>query len=87
VRLALSAGVPVSAPRSPSPHSPSPFPPQEDKYALFDSLDTVQASLKISSGVLATLLPNPDRMRSALNSFMLATDLSEYLVRKGVPFR
>jgi len=60
---------------------------QEDKYALFDSLDTVQAALKISSGVLATLLPNPERMRGALNSFMLATDLSEYLVRKGVPFR
>jgi len=60
---------------------------QEDKYALFDTLDTVQAALKITSGVLATLTPNAERMRGALNSFMLATDLSEYLVRKGVPFR
>jgi argininosuccinate lyase len=60
---------------------------QEDKQALFDSIDTVQASLKITSGVLATLTPNAARMRGALNSFMLATDLSEYLVRKGVPFR
>jgi len=60
---------------------------QEDKQALFDSLDTVQAALKITSGVLATLQPAAARMRGALNSFMLATDLSEYLVRKGVPFR
>jgi len=36
-----------------------------------------QAALKIASGVLSTLTPNPDRMRKALNSFMLATDLSE----------
>uniref|UniRef100_A0A6T7IZX9 Argininosuccinate lyase n=1 Tax=Coccolithus braarudii TaxID=221442 RepID=A0A6T7IZX9_9EUKA len=60
---------------------------QEDKQALFDTLETVEAALKIASGVLATLEPQPQRMRAALNSFMLATDLSEYLVRKGVPFR
>lgn len=60
---------------------------QEDKQALFDSLDTAEAALQIASGVLATLTPNEERMRGALNSFMLATDLSEYLVRKGVPFR
>jgi len=60
---------------------------QEDKAALFDSLDTAEAALQIASGVLATLTPNAARMRAALNSFMLATDLSEYLVRKGVPFR
>ncbi|KAL1528923.1 hypothetical protein AB1Y20_010245 [Prymnesium parvum] len=60
---------------------------QEDKAALFDTLDTAEAALQIAGGVLATLTPQPDRMRGALNSFMLATDLSEYLVRKGVPFR
>jgi len=60
---------------------------QEDKQALFDTLGTIEAALQIASGVLATLTPQPDRMRAALNSFMLATDLSEYLVRKGVPFR
>ena len=37
--------------------------------------------------MLATLTPKPERMKAALSSFMLATDLSEYLVRKGVPFR
>ncbi|EOD08961.1 hypothetical protein EMIHUDRAFT_105697 [Emiliania huxleyi CCMP1516] len=75
--------------------------PRSQCTALFDSLDTVQAALKITSGVLATLQPAAARMRGAqqlplpllpavrgaLNSFMLATDLSEYLVRKGVPFR
>ena len=60
---------------------------QEDKEALFDALDTAKAALQIATGVLATLEPKPDRMRAALSSFMLATDLSEYLVRKGVPFR
>jgi len=60
---------------------------QEDKQALFDALDTAEAALQIADGVLATLTPNAERMRGALNSFMLATDLSEYLVRKGVPFR
>mmetsp|Transcript_41014 Transcript_41014/g.68137 ORF Transcript_41014/g.68137 Transcript_41014/m.68137 type:complete len:457 (-) Transcript_41014:476-1846(-) len=60
---------------------------QEDKQALFDVLDTARASLQIACGVLTTLEPQADRMRAALNSFMLATDLSEYLVRKGVPFR
>ena len=60
---------------------------QEDKAALFDALDTAEAALQIAQGVLATLTPNAERMKAALNSFMLATDLSEYLVRKGVPFR
>ena len=60
---------------------------QEDKQALFDNLETAEAALQIAQGVLATLTPNETRMRNALNSFMLATDLSEYLVRKGVPFR
>ena len=60
---------------------------QEDKQALFDALGTAEAALQIADGVLATLTPREEKMRKALNSFMLATDLSEYLVRKGVPFR
>lgn len=60
---------------------------QEDKAALFDALDTAEAALQIAQGVLSTITPKPEKMRAALNSFMLATDLSEYLVRKGVPFR
>ena len=56
---------------------------QEDKQALFDALDTAEAALQIAQGVLSTLTPNEERMKGALNSFMLATDLSEYLVRKG----
>jgi argininosuccinate lyase len=55
---------------------------QEDKKALFECLDTAEAGLQIAAGVLSTLTPNETRMRAALNSFMLATDLSEYLVRK-----
>lgn len=39
------------------------------------------------AGVLSTLKIKPDRMRAALSGDMLATDLAEYLVRKGVPFR
>ncbi|KAF8575800.1 argininosuccinate lyase [Ramaria rubella] len=60
---------------------------QEDKEALFDAVDTVSASFKIAEGVLATLTVNPEKMRQALTMDMLATDLADYLVRKGTPFR
>lgn len=60
---------------------------QEDKTALFDVVDTVQDCLQIATGVLATMTPNGDKMRDFLVTEMLATDLAEYLVRKGVPFR
>ena len=60
---------------------------QEDKEAIFGALSTAEDALNIATGVLATLNPKPERMKAALSSFMLATDLSEYLVRKGVPFR
>eukprot|EP00457_Paulinella_chromatophora_P003449 gb/GEZN01003457.1/.p1 GENE.gb/GEZN01003457.1/~~gb/GEZN01003457.1/.p1 ORF type:complete len:466 (+),score=72.24 gb/GEZN01003457.1/:432-1829(+) len=60
---------------------------QEDKPALFDAADTMRACVPIASGVLATLTVRPDRMRKALAPEMLATDLADYLVRKGVPFR
>jgi argininosuccinate lyase len=60
---------------------------QEDKEPMFDAADTVAGSLQIAAGVLATLSINPEKMRASLSADMLATDLAEYLVRKGVPFR
>ena len=60
---------------------------QEDKEPLFDTADTLSASIQIACGVLSTMTPNPAAMQLALTPAMLATDLAEYLVRKGVPFR
>lgn len=57
---------------------------QEDKEPLFDAVDTVSRSLQIANGVLATMNIFPEKMRAALTPDMLATDLAEYLVRKGV---
>ncbi|MCL4862219.1 MAG: argininosuccinate lyase, partial [Caldilineaceae bacterium] len=60
---------------------------QEDKEPLFDTVDNLSGSLQIATGVLSTLTTHPIAMRAALTSEMLSTDLAEYLVRKGVPFR
>jgi argininosuccinate lyase len=60
---------------------------QEDKEPLFDAVDTLHGTLPIAAGVLSTLEPVPARMRARLAPEMLATDLADYLVRKGVPFR
>ncbi|KAG9406021.1 hypothetical protein AC1031_003943 [Aphanomyces cochlioides] len=60
---------------------------QEDKSALFYVIDTMVDCTQIAAGVLATLTPNEAKMRSFLVTEMLATDLAEYLVRRGVPFR
>ncbi|KAF9053584.1 argininosuccinate lyase [Hymenopellis radicata] len=60
---------------------------QEDKEPLFDSVDNVGASLKIAEGVVATLEVHGAKMRKALTMDVLATDLADYLVRKGIPFR
>lgn len=60
---------------------------QEDKEPLFDAVDTLAGCIQISTGVLSTLTINPIKMKAALSIEMLATDLAEYLVRKGVPFR
>jgi len=60
---------------------------QEDKVPLFQAVDTVKDCLAIATGVIATLKPNPDMLMKALCPEMLATDLADYLVRKGVPFR
>lgn len=60
---------------------------QEDKEPLFDAVETIQRSLQIATGVVSTMNIFPERMRAALTPDMLATDLAEYLVRKGIPFR
>lgn len=60
---------------------------QEDKEPLFDAADTLAMTLPIVTGVIQTLRVNADKMRAALDESMLATDLAEYLVRRGVPFR
>lgn len=60
---------------------------QEDKEPLFDAVDTVSASLQIAEGVIATLTVNKENMAKALSMDLLATDVADYLVRKGVPFR
>ena len=60
---------------------------QEDKEALFDALDTLAIELPIASGVIRTLKINTRRMAASLDAATLATDLADYLVRKGVPFR
>ena len=60
---------------------------QEDKEPLFDAIETLAGALPIAAGALATLSVNGERMNQALAPEMLATDLAEYLVRKGVPFR
>lgn len=60
---------------------------QEDKVPLFDAVDTVKDCLAIATGVIVTMKPNPEMLKKALSPEMLATDLADYLVRKGVPFR
>ncbi|KAJ6455691.1 argininosuccinate lyase [Mycena sanguinolenta] len=60
---------------------------QEDKEPLFDSVDNISASLKIAEGVIATMDVHADKMFKALTMDVLATDLADYLVRKGIPFR
>ena len=60
---------------------------QEDKEALVETVDTLQLELPIVAGVIRTLQVNAEEMRAALDDALLATDLADYLVRKGVPFR
>mmetsp|Transcript_2452 Transcript_2452/g.4529 ORF Transcript_2452/g.4529 Transcript_2452/m.4529 type:complete len:289 (-) Transcript_2452:119-985(-) len=60
---------------------------QEDKVPLFQAVDTVKDCLAIATGVIVTMKPNPEMLKKALSPEMLATDLADYLVRKGVPFR
>jgi argininosuccinate lyase len=60
---------------------------QEDKAFLFDAVDTLLLTLPAVRGAIETLQPVTDRMRAALSSSLLATDLADGLVGEGVPFR
>jgi argininosuccinate lyase len=60
---------------------------QEDKEALFDAIDTLTMTLPVATGVVETLIVHPERMQAALTDEMLATELADYLVMKGIPFR
>ncbi|MGD9588822.1 MAG: argininosuccinate lyase [Pyrinomonadaceae bacterium] len=61
---------------------------QEDKEAVFDALDTTKACLAVASIVIDNLSVNEGRARAAaMHGYLNATELADYLVRKGVPFR
>jgi argininosuccinate lyase len=61
---------------------------QEDKEPLFDSFDTLRDSLQVMTGILKSLTFHDSRIKQVTNeSFMIATDLADYLVKKGMPFR
>ena len=61
---------------------------QEDKEAVFDAVETVIMCLKVFAPMLATMKSRPDNMKKAAQGgFINATDLADYLVKKGMPFR
>src|SRR5260370_35865979 len=61
---------------------------QEDKEALFDAVDTVNASLTVTATVLRNLRVNESRARAAAtHGYLNATELADYLVWRGMPFR
>src|SRR3989304_1511790 len=61
---------------------------QEDKEALFDAVDTLLPALAIFAGMVRTMRIRSERLAAAAaDPMMLATDVADYLVRKGVPFR
>ncbi|RVU54828.1 argininosuccinate lyase [Anaerosphaera multitolerans] len=61
---------------------------QEDKENIFDSIETVEMSILIFNGMMKTLKVNKENMRDkAKRGFINATDLADYLVKKGLPFR
>jgi len=60
---------------------------QEDKEPLFDTIDTLRLTLPAMARAIATSEFRPDRMSEVMDAQLLATDLADYLVRRGVPFR
>ena len=61
---------------------------QEDKQGLFNTLDTLHSTLEVFAEMIKTLKVNPQRISNAINEdYILATDLADYLVNKGMPFR
>ncbi|WP_228350817.1 MULTISPECIES: argininosuccinate lyase [Limnobaculum] len=60
----------------------------EDKETVYDSMDTLQAGLKIIAPMIEKMKINEDKTRDAADrGFSTATDMADYLVRKGIPFR
>jgi argininosuccinate lyase len=60
---------------------------QEDKEPLFDAFDTMAVVLPVMAGLINTLQLRPERMAAQIESGLFATDLADYLVKKGHPFR
>ena len=61
---------------------------QEDKEALFDTVDTIVPTLRAMAGMLSTMEVRRDKLRAAAQSgYLLATDVADYLAVRGVPFR
>ncbi|WNQ11618.1 argininosuccinate lyase [Paenibacillus aurantius] len=61
---------------------------QEDKEGMFDTVKTLQGALQLFAPMVATMKVNKERMRQAVNQdFSNATDIADYLVNKGLPFR
>jgi argininosuccinate lyase len=76
--LALAKGLPLAYNRD----------LQEDKEPIFDTVDTVLSTLRLLPKLLGEIEFNTERMvQQATRGFSLATDLADYLVRRGVPFR
>eukprot|EP01064_Diplonema_japonicum_P032688 TRINITY_DN61_c0_g1_i6.p1 TRINITY_DN61_c0_g1~~TRINITY_DN61_c0_g1_i6.p1 ORF type:complete len:408 (+),score=53.65 TRINITY_DN61_c0_g1_i6:269-1492(+) len=60
---------------------------QEDKEGVFDAADTLSLCIKVLTGVIETMTVNEKNLQKALSHDILATDVADYLVRKGLPFR
>lgn len=75
--LSLQKGVPVAYSRD----------LQEDKKAVFEALKITQDCLEVFASALATCRFRADKMEAAIDSSLFATDIADYLVRKGIPFR
>ncbi len=61
---------------------------QEDKESIFDACDTVKMCLRVFAPMIATMKANPENMKKAAQAgFINATDLADFLVKKGMPFR
>jgi len=60
---------------------------QEDKQPVFEAVDTLHLMLPVMAGLLGKIMLHPEAMRQALDPALLATDLADYLVQRGIPFR
>jgi argininosuccinate lyase len=60
---------------------------QEDKAPVFAAVDTVLAILPVMAGAINSLTIHTERMAAAIDASMMATDIADYLVKKGIPFR